>query len=340
MTKILDNMNNPLISVVVPVYNVEKYLRQCIDSILSQTYMNLEIILVDDGSRDSSGSICDEYAKIDNRIVVLHKPNGGLSSARNAGIDIAKGEYIGFVDSDDWIEHDMYERLFDSICESGADIAVCGLFREYVNRTVNCSNTGENKVYDSSLAVQKLIENSEIQDYAVTKLYNRKLWHDVRFPVGKYYEDMLTTYKLFLQSDKIAIINKCLYHYRQRKGSIVRNGFNDVRLAYLEAAESFLENSELKEKYADTIDLRIYKVKYQLLWELFLFGDKLALRHYDTMARSWYKSIRSGRFAIVSNASMSKMMKLMANLSFLPYGMMWSLFRIKRYKSGDNNYYD
>lgn len=339
MTKILDNMNNPLISVVVPVYNVEKYLRQCIDSILSQTYMNLEIILVDDGSRDSSGSICDEYAKIDNRIVVLHKPNGGLSSARNAGIDIAKGEYIGFVDSDDWIEHDMYERLFDSICESGADIAVCGLFREYRDRAVRCSVNG-NKVYRPDEAVGKLLENSDFQDHAWTKLYKKSLWSEIRYPLGRYYEDMLTTYKLFLQSYKIVLINQCLYHYRQRKGSIVRNGFNDVRLAYLEAAESFLEISELKEKYAETIDLRIYKVKYQLLWELFLFGDKLALRHYDTMARSWYKSIRSGRFAIVSNASMSKMMKLMANLSFLPYGMMRSLFRIKRYKSGDNNYYD
>ena len=117
--------NNPLITVIVPVYNVEKYLTRCVDSIINQTYKNLEIILVDDGSTDSSPAICDNYAKKDSRINVIHKQNNGASSARNAALDIASGDYIGFVDSDDYINRDMYASLFDSIVDSGSDMAIC-----------------------------------------------------------------------------------------------------------------------------------------------------------------------------------------------------------------------
>lgn len=332
-------MNQPLISIIVPVYNVEKYLNQCVDSILAQTYTNLEIILVNDGSKDNCGAICDAYAQRDNRIIVLHKTNGGLSDARNAGINIAKGEYIGFVDSDDWIEPDMYEYLFNAINQSGADISACGLFREYKDKTVKCAR-GKDFVYPSELALERLLENSDFQDYAVTKLYNRKLWTKIRFPIGKYYEDMLTTYRLFLQSTSIASVSRCLYHYRQRKGSIVKNGFNDVRIAYLEAAESFLKNPELKKRYSDTIDLRILKVKYQLLWELFLFGDKSALHKYRNQANEWYKSIRQNKHKILKSPNMSNMIKQFARFSFLNYDTARRIFKIKLLQHRGIKYYD
>lgn len=227
-------MKNNLISIVVPIYNVEKYIPECVDSIIAQTYENIEIILVNDGSTDNSGSVCEEYAKKDARIKVIHKKNGGLSDARNAGIKIAKGEYIGFVDSDDWIETDMYEKLIKACLENNADISICGLFRDYVDKSIKCPSPN-NKVYSSENALKALIEGEELHDHAWSKLYKRSFFDDVEYPKGKLYEDVRTTYKLFLKSDVVVSIEDCLYHYRQRSGSIVRGSFNRNSLQLLDA---------------------------------------------------------------------------------------------------------
>lgn len=209
----------PLISVIVPVYKVEAYLRQSIDSIINQTYQNLEIILVDDGSPDACGNICDEYATKDKRIKVFHKQNGGLSDARNYGVDRASGEYLSFVDSDDWIEPDMFEVLINVADDNMADLVNSGIFQNYSDKTVVLPEI-EAKFVDSIDSVKALIKGN-IGAVAWGKIYRKTCVSDIRFPRGHVFEDYVTVYKFFLQADKVVSIAKPLYHYRRgRKDSI------------------------------------------------------------------------------------------------------------------------
>lgn len=212
-----------LISVIVPIYNMEKYLPECVDSIRKQTYGNLEILLVDDGSTDGSLRTCEEYAKKDSRIRVIHRENGGLSAARNTGLDQATGDWIGFVDSDDWVEPDLYETLLTLAQEHQAEVACSRHFREYVNGHAPVSNTGKVDVLHGmeEIARGKLSDGSF--DVAVwNKLYVATFFADgLRFPVGKKHEDHLINYHIMLDCNTVVCIDRPLYHYRQRKGSIV-----------------------------------------------------------------------------------------------------------------------
>ena len=225
-----------LVTVIVPIYKVEKYLHRCIDSIINQTYSNLEIILVDDGSPDSCGAICDEYARIDNRIVVIHKANGGLSDARNAGLDIMHGSFVTFVDSDDYISLDYVERLHKVLKDNNADISVCA--EAYVLELPN----GKEKVikrpfrdYEGTkvLTAEEALSCSLRQDLfeaaACAKLYCANLFAGVRYPVGFAYEDQGTTYKTFLKSRRIAFLGDYLYFYLQRSGSILHSSGSSKR---------------------------------------------------------------------------------------------------------------
>ena len=208
-------MQNPLISIIVPIYKVETYIKKCVDSILNQAYKNLEVILVDDGSPDNCGDICDEYSLIDNRVKTIHKKNGGLSSARNAGLDVASGDYIGFVDSDDWIESDMYESLYKTLTERKADISVCGRYIVEDGRITTISDTEEVQVFTKQEALSQLVldEYNGIKNFAWDKLYKKELFENIRYPEGKYYEDIFTTYKLFSLSNMIAEIKSPKYYY-------------------------------------------------------------------------------------------------------------------------------
>ena len=211
----------PLISVIIPVYNVEKYLAQCIESIITQTYQNLEIILVDDGSKDSGGAICDEYAKKDDRIIVIHKENGGLSSARNVALDVAKGEWISFVDSDDWLSTEAYEEMMNALIETGADIATCGRVVEYVNRKRYKGDSGEIKVLDGRDNMMRR-HNVDFGNEVWDKLYPKSFFDSgVRFTIGKKFEDIDLLFAVYQKLNKMVCVEKPLYHYRQRKGSIV-----------------------------------------------------------------------------------------------------------------------
>ena len=235
------------ISIVVPIYNVEKYLNQCIESIINQTYKNLEIILVNDGSSDNSGKICDEYEKQDERIIVIHKENGGLSDARNAGIEIATGKYIGFVDSDDYIEEDMYELLYNNMIKENTEISCCNRFLLYANKK---EIYGEKKYYavmDSQEAIELSCKIGYIGISAYTKLYKRDLFSNIRYPKGKISEDMYTTYKLFDKANKIVYDSTPKYYYRQRKGSITNS--KKININALEAAKEMIEF--VRNKYPD-----------------------------------------------------------------------------------------
>lgn len=224
-----------LISVIVPVYNVAEYLDACITSIQKQTYKHLEILLIDDGSIDESGSICDRYALEDKRIQVIHQDNVGLSAARNKGISVCKGEYISFIDSDDFIEQSFIETTYSVMVESGCDLVCMEAARFY--------DGGERKVYSywhgidnpkehyTVYSPEQMLEIALYQKLSVTdaqlKLYRKKHFQNVRFPIGRYYEDTATTYLFILHSNRVAVIRYRLYAYRVRKSSIMTGTYSN-----------------------------------------------------------------------------------------------------------------
>ena len=233
-------MEHGLISVVVPIYNVEKYLHKSIESILNQTYRNLEIILVDDGGTDNCPAICDEFAKNDERIKVIHKKNGGLSDARNAGVEIASGEYIGFIDSDDYIKPDMYEKMLARLKETGADIVVCNYACVREDGTLieerNQNASVEDGVFTSKEAVEKLCGNN--YEYWVTawnRLYKAEVAKAVPFPKGKIHEDEFTAHLFYDHAKLVAGISEPLYQYVIRENSIMTKKYSVKNLAYVEA---------------------------------------------------------------------------------------------------------
>jgi len=210
------------ISVIVPVYNVEQYLPRCVDSILAQTYENLEVILVDDGAKDNSGAICDAYVARDPRVRVIHKENGGLSSARNRGLDAATGEYIAFVDSDDWITPDAYGHLLE-LMEKYRVKLVCG-GRYDVDEKTGAKTIGLCPKKEEAISSEELAGRIFLWDgcdsSACDKLYHRSLLETFRYPEGKVCEDVPVTYRIVLSTDRVAMSDRPFYHYYHRSGSI------------------------------------------------------------------------------------------------------------------------
>lgn len=236
-----------LISVIVPVYNVEKYLRECVDSILRQVYTNLEIILVDDGSTDSSGTMCDEYAKKDDRIRVIHKQNGGLSDARNAGLDICSGEYISFVDSDDIISDYFIEYLHDTMVRENSDIVALRQTARFWDDGIQKPNFDDSPDYqtDNLSSFDALIQMyyQVIPTGIQHKFYKRFLFDDLRFPKGYLYEDLATSYKLFMKCSTISLISPAIYGYRKRSGSIIRSDFKKEKMVVIEISQELFDKS-------------------------------------------------------------------------------------------------
>lgn len=225
------------ISVIVPIYKVEKYLERCVCSIINQTYRNLEIILVDDGSPDACPKLCDQYAGQDARIQVIHQSNGGLSDARNTGIEAASGEYLAFVDSDDWLDTDMYQVLYDTMVTYGADLAECSyrnVYTDWIKEETSC--TGNVTEADPSFALEAMLEWKYFKPTAWNKLYKRSVIGDIRYPKGRIHEDEFTTYKYFCQAKKLVYIDFSFYNYdRTRADSIMGEGFREDSLDSCEA---------------------------------------------------------------------------------------------------------
>lgn len=226
---------NSLISVIVPIYNVEDYLDRCVDSIINQTYKNLEIILVDDGSPDNCPQMCDDYAKKDSRIKVVHKENGGLSDARNAGMKVATGEYVSFIDSDDYISLDFYEILLQTMIDNDSDIVECGVVKFYENGKFDeYSDDQMIKNFNTVDGLEGLINENSFHQYVWNKLYKSSVALDIPYAVGKLNEDEFWTYQIFGKAKKVTRINKTMYYYFQRGSSIMGNGYNIKRLDALE----------------------------------------------------------------------------------------------------------
>lgn len=244
--------NNPLISIIVPVYDVEKYLKKCIQSIVDQTYKNLEIILVDDGSSDNSGKICDEFAQKDSRIKVIHKINGGQADARNKALDIMNGEWVSFVDSDDFIHSSHVENLYLQAVRNNSDICVCGFkivdenYKIIKSIKINFSDS-----LNGNLAFKYSL-NSKIDPSLCNKIFKSSLFKSVRFVKGIYYEDRELIHRIFYKADRVSFLDSESYFYLERVGSTM-NHINkkkiDDRLIMIALIEDFLKKESILEKY-------------------------------------------------------------------------------------------
>lgn len=213
-----------LISIIVPIFRVQKYLNKCVDSILNQSYSNIEVILVDDGSDDNCPQICDQYKKCDDRVVVIHKQNGGLSSARNAGLNIARGEYVGFIDSDDYIDENMFKILYRNMILAQADISICGFFQWGRDATPKPRNDNKFVVYTRDEILERFFRTDQKKDYFAVwcRLYSKRIIENLRFKEGVINEDVEFSYHAFLNCSKVCETQSELYGYNIGNVSITR----------------------------------------------------------------------------------------------------------------------
>lgn len=319
------------ISVIVPIYKVEPYLRRCIDSILSQTYKVLEIILVDDGSPDLCGAICDEYAEKNDRIRVIHKENGGLSDARNAGLEICTGEYIAFVDSDDWIEPTMYEKLLDNMLQFDADMSFGGVSDDVEEngsvRTAKVSDYGETPFAESNVdAMKRYFLGSWA---AWDKLYKANLFDGIRYPVGEINEDESIALFLLEKCKTVCYTNEIFYHYIKRinSGSITTSSFSHKKLDWYRHCKANLE--WIRENHPELEAEASERYRSSLLWSLTEIA--LADCDYRTEIKMLLGELKAARALFKGIPYMYSTDRLRAAmLTYLPFAFYKMFIRIKR----------
>ncbi|NLP46840.1 MAG: glycosyltransferase family 2 protein [Epulopiscium sp.] len=259
-----------LISVVIPVYKVEEYLNRCVTSVLNQTYSNIEVILVNDGSPDNCGKMCDEFAEKDKRVTVIHKENGGLSSARNAGIEIAKGEYLSFLDSDDWVEVTFIEKALKLLVESKADIAITNYMKIYNEREKINNDKIEKYEFSNLEALNALAGKFNTQiTTAWGKIYHRDIFDKIRYPIGKIHEDEFVIHHILNKADKVVLTTEKLLYYWQRKDSITGSGFKlKNKLHVIEALKDRIDLlNELNLEKAIEQTYRSIFINYRQIYE-------------------------------------------------------------------------
>lgn len=325
-----------LISLVVPIYNVEHYLSSCIESIVRQSYKNLQILLIDDGSTDSCPSICEEWVAKDSRIEVVHKANGGLSDARNAGIERAKGKYIAFVDSDDMISSDMVEYLYRLLITHNADISVCQ--RARINEDGNLLDDANPLFHDYAVrgndaCMHDYFSAGRIDAVAWGKLYRRELFREVRYPVGKYHEDVFTTYRLMAQASVVAVGGERKYFYRVRKASITQSVFSPK---HLDAVKAKLQQAEfLAEHYPRELSYALSGIVYaanQCIWRMGISG--CFSREYRRYLQAQYRAYE-WRYLCYGRGKMTS--KLFSLCAFVSVGMtIWIVSIVYRIRGRHN----
>lgn len=316
-----------LISVVVPVYKVEKYIDKCINSIINQTYKNLEIILVDDGSPDNCGNICDEYAKKDNRINVIHKENGGLSDARNVGIEASKGKYITFIDSDDYISDNYINFLYKLIVEYKADISIGKHYVLYNNTEINTA-TGKKYELEPKQALEMMLYGDDLDVSAWAKLYKKELFESVRYPKGRLFEDAATTYKLIDLSKKIIFSSEPIYYYVMRSDSISNKSFNDKKMDLITSTNEM--TCYIGEKYNDLKKACDRRLMYSYLSTL----TQLAKSDESTPNYNKYKNelmnyIKENRKRVLEDSKIPKRDRIALECTKLGFGFFkwaWKLY--------------
>lgn len=261
-----------LISIIVPIYNVEEYLEKCIESIIKQTYENLEIILVDDGSTDNSGKICDIYAKKDERIKTIHRENSGVSVTRNIGLENCNGEYIGFVDPDDYISPTMYEILYDTLKRNNADISMCS-YQCFDSEKIEFTKSNNEISYNKNEALKELILDKDITSHLWNKLYKKDLFNEVSFPINKIYEDVGTIY-FVLEKANLIIYNKSIqYAYFQRSTSLCNSISEKKMNNYIEMIDDRYKYLKSNFKELEEI-LNISRIQSSLIFNYIVAKDK------------------------------------------------------------------
>lgn len=289
--------NHYKVSVIVPVYKVEEYIKECVDSILQQTYLNMEIILVDDGSPDKCGQICDEYAKLDGRVKVIHKENGGLSDARNYGLDAATGEYISFIDSDDYISPVFYELLMNVFRESNADIVALkggtDFWDEMTVPKLNCDCKKKKYKQITNKEALEMMLYHKIATGAQFKIYRKEMFEDIRFPKGYLYEDVATTYKTFIKAKNVAIVDEPLYAYRKRQESIIRQSFSEKKMICLKIADQVIADiRNYDESLVPAAISRVYSMVYSVFLQVPKEDQADMLRLWEWMKKHRSQIIR------------------------------------------------
>ncbi|MDR7000613.1 glycosyltransferase involved in cell wall biosynthesis [Neobacillus niacini] len=234
----------PAISIIIPVHNTEAYISGCLESILTQTFENFEVILINDGSTDKSGAICDKYAELDSRVKVIHKGYGGVSSARNTGVKFAQGEYIGFVDGDDYIDKNMYKELYDLCEKTKSDISICKLGRKVNGKLINEGQDSFIKEMENKEAMRELFKGVLYRFSLCNKLFKRKCFENIHFPEDRIHEDLSTTYRFFANAEKVVYTNNIGYIYVKRENSILTTKYHEKRLDAFIGWDEILEFME------------------------------------------------------------------------------------------------
>lgn len=298
--------SEPLVSVIIPIYKVEKYLRQCVDSIIDQTYHKLEIILVDDGSPDNCGTICDGYVKKDERIQVIHQKNGGLSAARNAGLDIAKGDYIFFVDSDDWIANDTIQKMLAKYEETNADLVLCDICPFYeadYSGVKKQASPLKAEVLDQKELIERLMQEAAwYYCVAWNKLYPRTLLEGIRFPVNFIHEDEAVAHRIFEKCQTIAVIAEPMYFYRQTNSGIMASGVTNKSTDILTAIADRLScaRANLWKSYESQM-VQYYEGKFWQWYHLFSKGqenEKYIKRMENSLSKALPSILRSRQISV------------------------------------------
>lgn len=304
-----------LISIVVPVYNVQDYLEECINSLINQSYQNIEILLIDDGSTDKSPIICDNFLKIDSRIKTYHKKNGGLSDARNYGIKQSKGNYVFFIDSDDVIQLNTLEILYEIIKKSDSDISCVG-FNNFTDKIPDVKTNNKYEEFTASEGINEMLYQRKINNSACGKLLKKELFNQILFPIDMYFEDLATTYKLLLKSEKVCVSCNDLYFYRQRRGSIMHS-INEKRTDDLIKIIDEMEKILYKEKFKKALRCRIINSYFYIHRNTNNMQKKQKAKEY----------IKRNRIGVLFNYSSFKT-KIGIMISFVSMGLVDCLFKI------------
>lgn len=322
-------MNNPIVSVVVPVYNVKRYLPKCLDSLISQTLKNLEIIAIDDGSTDGSSSLLDTYSSKDERIRVFHVNNGGVSSARNIGLSLATGKYVGFVDSDDSVEPAMFETMVDVAERTGSDFVQCEFMINYESGKTELSRNGEDEiVYNRNGALGALM-NLRINYNVWSKIYRRERLSGLKFfEQWHYAEDCRFVIDFLLRAKKVCSIPDVLYHYYERAGSLSHNAIDEDKVIGLEIYDL------LKERMANDNNLKSVVVDRELYENLKYLNSAIGHSNIkDELIMTMVRRIQNNRHAICRNRFMSNKEKTMAKVvSYCPFLYIFIVKSVKRIK--------
>jgi len=315
----------PLISVIIPVYKVEKYVHKCLHCVINQTYKNLEIILVDDGSPDSSGQICDEYAKMDTRVRVIHQENFGQSSARNVGLNECIGDYIAFIDSDDYLDLNYFEILYEMLVKSKADLAICCCKLVYDNSSYP-KKRGHTyiRTVDTEEALKLLLYQTSFDTEPWCKLYKAELFKDIRFPEGRIYEDLATIYKVFNKCNKIVFTEEMKYYYLQRTDNTVGCKFHKNKMDAIEFANDmckFIEKN-YPSCYKASI-CRLVSANFNIYFQIPIGNNEF--KKYRTEIEA---NIRKYRGIVLTDNEARKKARIACFLSFLGFPLMRIMWQI------------